>query len=497
MSSFQRHTKGGQALLVYFERLSKYSDYIWSGFETWFNSLLMLGATIVISRNIGASEVGAFAVIQLVVIFFQIITTLGVADSIVRESSIEGKYLPTIFWVAITASACAVVGIYTFGPFLLTAISGEEYIYPLYVLSFSMIFHAWTAVLLGLQQRSMAFRGIAMARVASMLISVLVSVSMALTGAGIWSFVALSLLNYLSMTIFLTYSTKWFPVFSYSHEMARSMFCFNISVMGSNLLSFLSRRGDYLLVGRLVGVEALGYYSICGRISFVLLDSIVGVVMRVAYPKVNSIIRSELIPRDYWFSLHAVVILIVAPVFMYLACFSGGVLLVCFDDTWSDYGYVLSALSGISFLGAIRYVNGMYCRAYGKPVYMLWLNGVYVICGLIAVMFFFTEGLYSICMSWLILGFLITPITFLFVYRVSGIRFILEDLHCLIRIVLAFLCISISLIMLKLFFADSSIDKPVLELLLGYLLLALYYICTLRSKVFTRLFQGILGKSVP
>lgn len=494
MRSLLQNTKLGEALLVCLKRLSKYSDYIWSGFETWFNSILMLGATIVISRNIGASEVGAFAVIQLVVIFFQILTTLGIADSIVRESSIEGEYLPTIFWVAITASACAVIGIYTLGPLLLSAISGEEYIYPLYVLSFSMIFHAWTAVLLGLQQRSMAFRSIATARVASMLVSVLASVSMALAGAGIWSFVALGLLNYLSMTIFLTCSTKWFPTFSYSHAMARSMFGFNVSVMGTNLLSFLSRRGDYLLVGRLVGVEALGYYSICGRIAFVLLDSIVGVVMRVAYPKVSSIIRSELMPRNYWFSLHAVVILIVAPVFMYLACFSGDVLLVCFDDTWSDYGYVLSALSGISFLGAIRYVNGMYCRAYGKPVYMLWLNGVYVICGLTSVMIFSTEGLYGICMSWLILGFLVTPITFFFVYRVSGIRFISEDFHYLIRIGLSFLYISILLIILKLLFINWSIDKPMFELFAGSLLLALYYICTLRSKVFTRLSQGILGE---
>ena len=482
MSSFLRHTKGGQALLVYLERLSKYSDYIWSGFETWFNSLLMLGATIVISRNIGASEVGAFAVIQLIVVFFQIITTLGITDSIIRDEDVSGRYLPTIFWVGVGLSVCAVISIFALGPFFLRLISGGQYLFPLYILSFSMIFNAWSSVLLGVLQRSMKFKAIAKARVSSMLISVAVGLLVSISGGGIWSFVALTITNYFCMTCIFSLSSRWVPRFVFSALNARSMLGFNFTVMGSNLLSFLSRRGDYLVVGRMVGTDALGYYSICGRMAFVLLDGLVGVVMRVAYPKVAQCIRSGDQPREYWVSLHVMLLLLVAPVFTFIGCYSTQILNVCFDSTWSKYGYVLSILSIVSFLSAMRYVNAMLCRAYGRPIYFLRLNFIYVLLGLIIVFVSAKNGLFAVCLAWLLLSILITPITFLILKIFFNISFQKSD-TCYLKGISVSL-ISITVLLLILSSQNIFAVSDLLELITGGVISVLYYVYVFNSKAF-------------
>ena len=475
-------------------KFSQLSDYIWSGCETWVNSCLMLGATIIISRNISISEVGGFAIIQLLVVFFQIITSIGITDSIVREKDVDSKYLSTAFWIATAISVLGILFATTCGPHLLRVFGVEKYVYPLYLLSLSLLLNTWSSILMGMLQRSLKFNVIAQVRMFSMFLSAGVGVTLAIRGAGIWSFVALTVCNYFCLTIFFSLYVKWIPTFQFDKRIALASASFNSLVMGANLLSFTSRRGDHLLVGRLIGMDLLGYYSICGRMAFVMLDSLVGVVMRVAYPKVAKIINDGDDPSNYWMSLHGLIILMVAPVFIYLACYSSEILAFCFSREWATYGYVLSSLSGVSFLGAIRYVNGITCRAYGRPGYMLWLNVLYVLSGMLLLLVFNGFGLRAVCWIWLGLSILITPITFIFVKKVLGQRTDSSTSHVLRSTCLRILCIAALLSFARNSYVRYGDGDDLLCMLLGGFLLGAYFLLTVNGQDFRLMMKYFIEK---
>ena len=477
-------------------KFSQLSDYIWSGCETWVNSCLMLGATIIISRNISISEVGGFAIIQLLVVFFQIITSIGITDSIVREKDVDSEYLSTAFWIATAISVLGILFATTCGPHLLRVFGVEKYVYPLYLLSLSLLLNTWSSILMGMLQRSLKFNVIAQVRMFSMFLSTGVGVTLAIRGAGIWSFVALTVCNYFCLTIFFSLYVKWIPTFQFDKRIALASASFNSLVMGANLLSFTSRRGDHLLVGRLIGMDLLGYYSICGRMAFVMLDSLVGVVMRVAYPKVARIINDGDDPSNYWMSLHGLIMLMVAPVFIYLACYSSEILAFCFSGEWANYGYVLSSLSGVSFLGSIRYVNGITCRAYGRPGYMLWLNVLYVLSGMLLLLVFHGFGLRAVCWIWLGLSFLITPITFVFVKKVSGFGFGVSARRVFYSGSLCFICVVLLLFFARVCYVRVGGGDALQCMLVGGFVLGGYYLMTLRSRIFRVMMDLFLMKGV-
>src|SRR5687768_8838101 len=93
-----------------------------------------------------------------------------------------------------------------------------------------------------------------------------VSIVLALAGLGVWSLVWGHLAGHALRTVLLWKIVPWRPTLTMPWSMAGPMFRYGRSIVALNMLSALVHHSDLLIVARLLGVTALGFYQMAAKI---------------------------------------------------------------------------------------------------------------------------------------------------------------------------------------------------------------------------------------
>lgn len=191
-----------------------------------------------------------------------LLAQMGVAPAIVQSRSITDRHLRLGFTVAV------LLGLLMSGLMSLTAprialfFSVPELVGVLRIYSASFVLAALGAVSEALLQREMAFKSLMRINVLSYLIGYsVVAVGLAYSGAGAWALIY-GLIGQRLMQTVLAYSMRPHPVKPlFAVAEARSMVRFGVGYTLAQLFNYGANQGDYIVIGRLLGVPSLGVYS--------------------------------------------------------------------------------------------------------------------------------------------------------------------------------------------------------------------------------------------
>jgi PST family polysaccharide transporter len=135
----------------------------------------------------------------------------------------------------------------------------------------------------------MDFKKLALRDVAAVILSGAVGIYMAYNGFGVWSLVY----QLLSFTVFnaclLWLLSSWRPRFEFAMADIRDIFHFSANLTGFEIVNYFSRNIDQLLIGKFLGSQVLGYYSIAYKIMLLPLQNISWVAGRVMFPAFSRI----------------------------------------------------------------------------------------------------------------------------------------------------------------------------------------------------------------
>jgi len=113
-----------------------------------------------------------------------------------------------------------------------------------------------------LMRRDLLFRQIALADVISAVATTIVTPYLAWRGYGAWSLVAEVLVGQVSRgAIVWVYGRIWWPKLGWNRAVATELWQFSNKLWGNSALNFVTDRFDDFWIGRVLGSQALGYYS--------------------------------------------------------------------------------------------------------------------------------------------------------------------------------------------------------------------------------------------
>jgi len=122
---------------------------------------------------------------------------------------------------------------------------------------------------------------------ASVTISSVTAIVMAVSGFGIWSLVFRSVVLSTSTTLMYLYMAvqhKWLPRFCLRIREVKQHLRFGVFQVGSRFLVYLYSNMDYMIIGRFLGVDALGFYTLAWNLMNLPTAKINPVITRVAFP---------------------------------------------------------------------------------------------------------------------------------------------------------------------------------------------------------------------
>ena len=245
--------------------------------------------------------------------------------------------------------------------------------------------------------KQLKFKVIAVTRVVTSIIALIVTIIMAIMGFGVWALVVQNLIAAAIPAIVFWIYTKWRPSLTFSWNSFKELFNFGIFMFLTHLLNNFCSQIQNLIIGRFYDPTTLGYYSKAQSTEKLASHTISGVMTSVTYPlyaevqddmpKMCNMIKRLTTTIAYLsFPLLAILLLVAKPVFIIL-----------YSDRWLDSIPYFQMLCIAGLGSCLIAVNTQPIAAIGKSQTMFTWTLIKRFIGIVAIIIgLFTFGIWGL-----------------------------------------------------------------------------------------------------
>jgi len=257
----------------------------------------------VLARLLAPEDFGLMSMAVIVTGFAQAFADFGLSNAIIHRQDASREHLSSLYWLNLA------VGFTLFGVlWLATPLIVAYYQEPALttILRWSVV--SFLIVPIGQQFQSLLrcelrFKTLSLIQVIENISYAAFAIGLALARFGVMGLVWAALLRTLigtGLLVTVAIRSRWLPAFHFRRSDVRGFISFGLFQMGERSLNYLSTNVDYLIIGRFLGSEALGYYTLAYNLMRMPLVYINPVVVSVAFPAFARVQeRDGLLRRGY------------------------------------------------------------------------------------------------------------------------------------------------------------------------------------------------------
>lgn len=261
------------------------SGLIWAGAADAAGKLLVFVATLVLARLLVPSEFGLVAFCLSIIYALEYVGDLGLGAALIyRSDADDPRVSSTAFWIGIVGSLVLFGACWLVAPLLADVGPGDEVTSLFRVLALQFPLGALGKAHEYRLRRTLAFRTLFGPKLASGLTKGVVSIALALAGAGAWSLVIGQVAGTLAQSVGLWLVHPFRPSLVISRSHLPSMVRFGLGMVAVGVLGQGARNFDYLIVGAKLGATALGVYYLAFRLPELVIMTGFRVANDVLFP---------------------------------------------------------------------------------------------------------------------------------------------------------------------------------------------------------------------
>ena len=316
----------------------------WTGTFRLAMQVLNTGSQVVLARLLLPTDYGLVALTGVVVSFAGMLTQLGLAAAVVQSRRVTERLLATAFWLNVL-SGIAVTGVVVAIAPLVADFYGDQRVTDLLRLSSLTFTLSCAAVHSALLQRSLQFKKLGSLEMLGAVIGLGATIVLAWQGFGAYSLVLGPLLQTTLMTGVFWWRVRWLPrTFMHRRELGE-LWRFGAGLTGSNILNFVARNADTVLLGRFAGAGDLGLYSRSYTLMMAPLTQVTGVITRVLLPAFAEMQHDLPRLRRAWLTTIRASMVVGLPVSLGIAVSAPAFVETLYGARWLGMATVLALLS--------------------------------------------------------------------------------------------------------------------------------------------------------
>ncbi|MCG8485074.1 MAG: oligosaccharide flippase family protein, partial [Clostridia bacterium] len=132
--------------------------------------------------------------------------------------------------------------------------------------------------------RQLNFKSISIIEMISTMISGGIAIILALLGMGVWSIVFYNIFSTIIMLPFMWKADSWRPKLLFSINALKDIFGYGFYVMVQDITVYFTKNIDYLIIGKLLGSEMLGIYTLAFTLTDTFRNRIMSILNNVMFP---------------------------------------------------------------------------------------------------------------------------------------------------------------------------------------------------------------------
>jgi O-antigen/teichoic acid export membrane protein len=324
-------------------------------------------ATIILARLLTPAEFGLMGYCLIVTQYLDILNLAGFDNALISRREDIDEAASVAFLSNLVLGLVWFAVAWLLAPLAAGFFKTEQVTGTLRVLAFSLPLASLGMVPDAMIRRSLRFKTKLVPDLGRTLSRGLVSIGMALSGFGVWSLVGGHIASVTAATALSWKLAQWKPVWRLKPQVTRAVWAFGMNIVLLELVGAFHNNVDYLLVGRILGAAALGYYTMAFRIPELILRSLNYVVGKVAFPVLAQTQADPGKLRAFYFGYIRYLALFVYPVGLGLALTAPISIPLILSDQWLPAVIPTALISVALAIMAIGYVPGVLYKAIGRP----------------------------------------------------------------------------------------------------------------------------------
>lgn len=297
---------------------------------------IRLASTVILARVFTPEDYGLMAMIYTIFDFFQVFTMRGGVGAKIIQADDQDVYeiCNTAYWLNWICCVLLFI-VQSLAALVLSYFSeGRPLALPLFVVAFIYLTYPLFAIHLTLIERENRFKATAICNVSASLVASTITASFALMGMGIWSIVC-SLISMFPVWIILAWKFHpWRPPLRFNINRWREVVGFGSSLLMNELLNKLRTNIDYLIVGRYLGVQALGLYYFAFNAGSGITTSLLNTFMSPMYPYICAVKNNYSEFKERYFKSLKKVTFILVPIILLQASLAPIYVPIVFGEKW-------------------------------------------------------------------------------------------------------------------------------------------------------------------
>lgn len=245
--------------------------------------------SLVLMRLLSPDSYGLIGMVMAIVYIVNDVRDLRFADALIQRKQLSDGQRSSVFWLHVGVGSVLTAALVAGAP-ALAWFYGKPQLAPLAMaLGLKPFLESLSDVSRILLTRRMAFKRIALAALASLVVSGAAATALAAAGYGAWALVCLNLLGSIVNSALLIVWAGWLPSLRLRWDRLRELRRFSLFLYGARVAGQFGRNVDKILVGRYLGAGALGLYGVGFRLMMKPLEQVAWQVNRVMFAALSEI----------------------------------------------------------------------------------------------------------------------------------------------------------------------------------------------------------------
>lgn len=340
---------------------------IWVGISQIIVTAIDVGRSIVLARLLTPEIFGLMALASIAIRAIETFTRPGIAQALIARQRDFDEASATAFTMLVGRGLVLAVAMAAAAPWVAAFYQEAELESMLQILSLVFVVGGFANINTIARQRELDFRRLTYLSQATTLAGTLVTLSAAYWLRSVWALVIGQIAS-VSINMALSY---WFvegrPRFAVNREVARELLGYGKFITGSSIVLYVASELDSVVIGKFLGTEQLGFYTLALTIANLVtttLSKVASSIMMPAYSKLQSDIPAL---RNAYLRTLSLVMFAVLPAALGLISIAGPFIQLVYGDRWLETTVPLQILAIFGLFRALAAFSGYLFEGMGIP----------------------------------------------------------------------------------------------------------------------------------
>lgn len=392
---------------------------MWSFGINSLQQILVLTRLVILARLLLPSDFGILDIALLTLYALDVFSQTGFQQALVQKKTDITEDLNAAWTLLVVRGFVLFIVLFLFAPYIADFFATPEAAPVLQVVGITLIFQGFTNLGTILFLKNLDFRKQYLFKLSGVATEFIVSITAVLIFQNVWALVFGIIAKDLILMIMSYIIHPYRPRFNFDLKKVRGLSSYGIWIMASSILVFLLIQGDDIIVGKVLGITALGLYQMAYGLSNTPSTEISQIISQVAFP-VYSKIQDDLAQLKVLFlrtlELTALISFVLTGLLVSLA---PEITLVFLGSNWAPIIPLIQILAWWGVVRGLEETSAALFLAVGKPRLHSMLQFIQVI--ILFTLIYPLMDNYGLVGVSLAVAFSCFPVLFLFINSVKKI----------------------------------------------------------------------------